>query len=387
MAGERDFSAVGEYPLLVVDGRNVLLTCIHRGLSHIYGQHGSVEVSLPPGAEVSLALTALLDTITTVAGVAGECGAARIVVVDDTGHAPWRKRIFPEYKAARKGKKDERTQLAMTLAKGIGKKESWPVLWGLLGVEVVRAALYEPMEADDIVARLVLDAPGDGYSGAVILSSDGDLHQLVGPTVVQVSPRFRTRKKASEADAHPALITVESLYERFRCAPGDWVFRRAVLGDHSDGVPGVPGIGEQTMGALLEAYGTAANILQAASEGTLEGSAGRRARGLQEPETLALLVRNMALIGLQPPPLSELVFTTPRTYPGGLSGEAELEGVVGDVVRKLLTPDNLAMPASERDEWSRRRITTTVFTGLHQAQTAAERFHSRRDVAPTLRGV
>ena len=92
-------------------------------------------------------------------------------------------------------------------------------------------------EADDVIATLVARA---GARPVRILSTDRDYYQLVAPTTLVVNPRGR-----------PALVDDAQLVERFGVTAAQWCDFRALAGDASDGIPGLPGVGMTKAAALL----------------------------------------------------------------------------------------------------------------------------------------
>ncbi len=128
--------------------------------------------------------------------------------------------------------------------------------------ERVLAALHIPVvvvpgfEADDVIGTLSLQAEAEGCD-TVILTADLDLVQLVTDhTVVQAS-----RRGVSE----PFIYDRERVRERFGFEPARIIDYKALRGDPSDNIPGVPGIGEKTAAELVQRYGDLESILAAAS--------------------------------------------------------------------------------------------------------------------------
>src|SRR5581483_10638308 len=107
-------------------------------------------------------------------------------------------------------------------------------------------------EADDLIGTLACKGVREGYS-VVILTGDSDQLQLVGDGVtVQMTQRGVSELKEYDAAA---------VRERYGVGPeqiADW---KALVGDTSDNIPGVPGIGEKTATALLQQWGTLENLL------------------------------------------------------------------------------------------------------------------------------
>ncbi|MBB3997732.1 DNA polymerase I [Aureimonas pseudogalii] len=108
-------------------------------------------------------------------------------------------------------------------------------------------------EADDLIAtytRLAVEAGGD----VTIVSSDKDLMQLVGPGVILYDQMKDKR------------LGPQEVFEKFGVYPEKMIDLQALVGDSSDNVPGVPGIGPKTAADLLGAYGTLENLLENAGE-------------------------------------------------------------------------------------------------------------------------
>ncbi len=110
-------------------------------------------------------------------------------------------------------------------------------------------------EADDLIAAYackVRDAGGE----VVIVSSDKDLMQLVGPTVSMLDTMKTPNLK----------IGAEQVFDKFGVTPDKVVDVQALCGDSVDNVPGAPGIGVKTASALINEYGDLDTLLARASE-------------------------------------------------------------------------------------------------------------------------
>jgi DNA polymerase-1 len=104
-------------------------------------------------------------------------------------------------------------------------------------------------EADDIIGTLTVQASAKGWRTAVI-SGDKDLMQLVDENVTMID----TMKDKT--------YDVAAVKERFGVGPEKVVEILGLMGDTSDNIPGVPGIGPKTAQRLIEEYGTLENVLQ-----------------------------------------------------------------------------------------------------------------------------
>jgi DNA polymerase-1 len=105
------------------------------------------------------------------------------------------------------------------------------------------------VEADDIIGTLTVQSSSKGWRTAVI-SGDKDLMQLVDENVTMID----TMKDKT--------YDVAAVKERFGVGPDKVVEILGLMGDTSDNIPGVPGIGPKTAQRLIEEYGTLENVLQ-----------------------------------------------------------------------------------------------------------------------------
>ena len=158
---------------------------------------------------------------------------SHIAAVFDARGKTFRHEAYPEYKATRrKTPEDLGVQFAFIDA-----------IVEAFGIPLVRV---QGVEADDVMGTLARAAEREGLD-TVLVTGDKDLLQLVTDHVVVFDPG-----KGSEGAWHgPAEVR-----ERFGVGPGHVVDSLALMGDASDNVPGVRGIGEKTARTLLEKYAT-----------------------------------------------------------------------------------------------------------------------------------
>jgi len=158
-----------------------------------------------------------------------------VVVVFDAKAPSFRHEAYEGYKAGRAPTpEDFPRQLALI-------KE----LVDLLGLTRLEVPGYE---ADDVLASLAKKAEREGYE-VRILTADRDLYQLLSERISVLHP-----------EGH--LITPEWLWEKYGLRPEQWVDYRALVGDPSDNLPGVKGIGEKTALRLLREWGSLENLLK-----------------------------------------------------------------------------------------------------------------------------
>jgi len=167
-----------------------------------------------------------------------------LAVVFDSGGETERHREYPEYKANREAMPDE---MESQLSRIIEVIEA-------LGIAVVEEEGYE---ADDILATLARSASERGME-VKILTGDKDLFQLLSDRVHVIRPAKGT---ALEDECGP-----EYLERRFGLKPSQIVDLLALMGDSSDNIPGVRGIGEKTALKLLHSFGSLDGILERIDE-------------------------------------------------------------------------------------------------------------------------
>ncbi|HEU4427851.1 MAG TPA: 5'-3' exonuclease H3TH domain-containing protein, partial [Myxococcota bacterium] len=188
-----------------------------------------------------------------------------IAVAMDPPGGGFRRELFSGYKATRDAQpEDLSTQLP--LARELIDAWRLPVL------EV------PGFEADDVIATLATQAP-PGWE-VVIVSSDKDLMQLVGGRVVLLDG-------VKEKRIGPAEVA-----ERFGVPPERLLDVRALVGDSSDNIPGVKGIGEKGAAALINEFGTLENLL--ANAGAVKAKRAREA--LLEQADAARLSKQLATL-------------------------------------------------------------------------------------------
>ena len=134
----------------------------------------------------------------------------------------------------------------------------------LLGVPAVESPGYE---ADDCIAAMVERARAAGLD-VVICSRDKDMEQLVGPGVTMLDTKTFER------------LDTAAIVKKRGVNPEQMIDMLALMGDASDNIPGVPGIGEKTATRLIAQYGTLEELLAHADE--IKGKLGERLRAHTE---------------------------------------------------------------------------------------------------------
>jgi DNA polymerase-1 len=170
--------------------------------------------------------------------------------INDAGTS-FREARYPDYKSTRE-KLDEELQADFDRA-----LERIRTLLAAFRVPLVTVPGYE---ADDVIGTLAAAAAGRGLQ-AVIVSGDKDFYQLIGPGVALLNPG-----RGGPAAVEETWVDQANANERLGVPPSQVVDFLALVGDSSDNVPGVKGIGEKGAQKLLAEYGDLDAILAHAAE-------------------------------------------------------------------------------------------------------------------------
>ena len=115
----------------------------------------------------------------------------------------------------------------------------------------VRPFVINDFEADDVIATLTDAAVGLG-NRVVVYSSDKDLHQLIREG--EVLQLLNMKRKFGKFECE--WFNADHMREKYQVTPEQWVEWKVLVGDPSDKIDGVPGIGDKTASNILAACGT-----------------------------------------------------------------------------------------------------------------------------------
>src|SRR5256886_8199766 len=181
-------------------------------------------------------------------------------------------------------KKTARQRLSEELQQDFDRSvERIAQLLAALGVPLVGVEGYE---ADDVIGTLATRAAGAGFR-VVIVSGDKDFYQLIGPNVVLLNPG-----RGGPAAVEEQWVDESNASDRLGVPPARVVDYLALVGDSSDNIPGVKGVGDKTALELIQAYGDLDGILARAAE--IRGKRAREAVLAHVPE--ARLSRDLVTI-------------------------------------------------------------------------------------------
>ena len=170
--------------------------------------------------------------------------------VHDSG-ATFRDALYPDYKATREKLADD---LQADFDQGLER------VLQLLAAYDIPVLTAEGFEADDVIGTMARKGVEAGYN-VVIVSGDKDFQQLVRPGVWLLNPG-----RGGPASVEESWVGMENASARLGVPPERVIDYLALVGDSSDNVPGVKGIGEKGAIELITQYGPLENILAHASE-------------------------------------------------------------------------------------------------------------------------
>jgi 5'-3' exonuclease len=212
-------------------------------------------VTAPDGTPVN-AIRGLLDAI---GRLVREHKPARLIACLDADWRPaFRVAAVPSYKAHR-AEEDGTEQTPPGLAVQI------PLITQVLTAAGIATAEHEGYEADDVIATLATRAAsgtsGPGPVPVDVVTGDRDLFQLADDARgIRV---LYTIKGLGKLDA----IDEKAVSDKYHIPPGTYADFAVLRGDPSDGLPGVPGIGEKTAAALITAFGDLETLKHALDAG------------------------------------------------------------------------------------------------------------------------
>lgn len=164
-----------------------------------------------------------------------------MLVAFDVKAPTFRHKMYEEYKGTRKPMPDD-------------LREQVPVLKEVLAAMNIRMKEQEGVEADDILGTMARLGESGGYE-VVVVSGDRDLLQLATDRIKVRIPKTKGGKTVVEDYYSPQVI------EAYGVTPLQIIDLKGLMGDSSDNIPGVPGVGEKTAVKILTLFGTVENAI------------------------------------------------------------------------------------------------------------------------------
>ena len=197
-----------------------------------------------------------------------------LFVAWDVSRDTFRKSLYPEYKGTR-------GELPAELL------AQFDTMQEVLGAMGIAEYMHEDYEADDIIGSMAEKSKKEGLS-VLILTGDKDALQLTSEGIkVGIM-----RRGMADIDVY----TPQQLWDEYGLSPVQMIDVKSLMGDASDNIPGVPGIGAKTATRLIREHGSLERVLENASSFT-----GKLRERLETHADLAILCKKLATIALDVP--------------------------------------------------------------------------------------
>ncbi len=200
-----------------------------------------------------------------------------IAVAFDLKAPTFRHKLYSEYKGTRKPMPEE-------------LHEQVPIIKEILQAMTIPVITLEGYEADDILGTLSKRSQTAGYEVS-ILSGDRDLLQLAD-THIKVRLPKTVKGQTIIENYYP-----EDVLNKYGVTPAEFIDLKALMGDTSDNIPGVPGIGEKTATAIISKY----KSIEAAYEDVENITPAKARNSLGEHYDMAVMSKKLATINTDAP--------------------------------------------------------------------------------------
>ncbi|MCL6444126.1 MAG: DNA polymerase I [Alicyclobacillus sp.] len=277
-----------------------------------------------------------------------------IAVAFDAGKTTFRHAVYEEYKGGRQKTPSELS-------------EQFPLVREVLTAFRIPVLELDNFEADDIIGTLSKQAENQGME-TLVVSGDKDLLQLVSDNVHAMI----TRKGITDVDRYD----VAKVFERYGLSPLQIIDLKGLMGDSSDNIPGVPGVGEKTAIKLLQTYPSVEEVLAHAED----VSGAKLQERLIAHRDLALLSKQLATIRRDVPldvKIEDLRYdgydaSAVRRVFQQLDFKSLLDRISGEIDNRP-TSSNAAQTSEEMDVWQSIPVTVirdratlaSLWTALH----------------------
>lgn len=290
--------------LVLIDGNSILNRAF-------YGIMGSKMLMTEDGIYTN----AVYGFLAILFKILDDINPEYVAVAFDLKAPTKRHELYKEYKATRKGMPEE---LASQL----------PIIKEILQAMNITIIEKEGYEADDILGTLAKYGEKQKLE-VTILTGDRDSFQLVSNHITVRIPRTKMGKTETED------YTKEKILEEYGLEPKKLIEVKGLMGDTSDNIPGVPGIGEKTALELIKKYKTIDGLYQKI-ERNEDDLKGKTREKIADNKELAILSRTLGTINIE-------------------------------------VPLNIGIDQLERKDWNREKV-TEIFKKL-RFQRFMERFH------------
>lgn len=253
----RSRTKTAEPRLLLFDGSNVLTTAYYATKKHMLKNVDGTYTNA-----VYVMTKKILDLVS-------RSKASHLAIAWDEGREKtFRRALYNEYKANRSETEPELKQQFDTARK----------LFNKIGIAQFS---HETIEADDVIGTISKRWEKESTGKCYIISNDKDLYQLLSDRTIQI---ISGKDKES-------TMTVNKLQEMFNVSPSQWIDCKAILGDSSDNIPGVTGVGEKAAYPLVSEYGSLEAIYENINK--LDTKYKRYVKKLEDGKEMAFLSKKL----------------------------------------------------------------------------------------------
>lgn len=247
-----------EAKLVLIDGNSILNRAFY-GVPDLTNREG-------------LHTNAIYGFLNILFKVIDEEAPTHLLIAFDVKQPTFRHKLYDAYKGTRKPMAEELRQQV-------------PVIKEVLQAMNITICEQEGIEADDILGTMSMKAEREGFQVSVV-SGDRDLLQLATDKVLIRIPKTKGGQTLVED------YTPQTVLEKYGVTPAQIIDLKGLMGDSSDNIPGVPGIGEKTAVKILSQFQT----VEEAIEHVGEISANRARDALKNNIELAQLSKKLATI-------------------------------------------------------------------------------------------
>ncbi len=255
--------------LVVIDGNSILNRAF-------YGIMGSKMLQTADGTYTNAVYGFLAILFKLLEDVKPEY----LAVAFDVKHPTKRHEMYKEYKGTRKGMPDE-LAAQMPIIKNVLKA---------MNIKVIELPGYE---ADDILGTLAKSSEKSGID-VILLTGDRDSFQLASDHITIRIPRTKAGKTEVED------FNRDKILEVYGIEPSQLIEVKGLMGDTSDNIPGVPGVGEKTALNLIKEFVSIDDIYSKLENGE-QVAKGKLKENLEANKELALLSRELGRIDVEAP--------------------------------------------------------------------------------------
>ena len=255
--------------LVVIDGNSILNRAF-------YGIMGSNMLQTADGTYTN----AVYGFLAIMFKMLDEIKPEYLVVAFDVKHPTKRHEMYKDYKGTRKGMPDE---LAVQM----------PIIKDVLEAMNIKVMEMPGYEADDILGTLAKSSEKKGVN-VTLLTGDRDSFQLASDNIIIRIPRTKGGKTETENFDRKKILEVYGI------EPKQLIEVKGLMGDASDNIPGVPGVGEKTALNLIKEHSTIDSIYQKLENGEPIAK-GKLKENLENNKDLAILSRELGRIDVEAP--------------------------------------------------------------------------------------